>query len=77
MSMTTDRASVAAAIEAVARRLSNTRADCRKCYVHPAVLTASLDGSLTAGPDSTPAEMAGLTPAEATLLTFLQGRGSA
>jgi DNA topoisomerase-1 len=34
------------AIETVARRLGNTRAVCRKCYVHPAVLDAYLDGSL-------------------------------
>lgn len=34
------------AIEAVAKRLGNTRAVCRKCYVHPAVITAYTDGSL-------------------------------
>src|SRR6185437_15244130 len=34
------------AIEAVAKRLGNTTAVCRKCYVHPAVLDAYLDGSL-------------------------------
>lgn len=34
------------AIEAVARRLGNTRAVCRKCYIHPAVVDAYLDGSL-------------------------------
>jgi DNA topoisomerase-1 len=34
------------AIETVAERLGNTRAVCRKCYIHPAVLDAYLDGSL-------------------------------
>jgi DNA topoisomerase-1 len=34
------------AIEAVAKRLGNTRAVCRKCYIHPAVFDAYLDGSL-------------------------------
>ena len=34
------------AIESVAERLGNTPAVCRKCYVHPAVLDAYLDGSL-------------------------------
>ena len=34
------------AIDAVARVLGNTRAVCRRCYVHPAVIDASLDGSL-------------------------------
>ena len=34
------------AIETVAERLGNTRAVCRKSYIHPAVLDAYLDGSL-------------------------------
>ena len=34
------------AIENVAVRLGNTVAVCRKCYVHPAVVEAYLDGSL-------------------------------
>ena len=34
------------AIEQVARQLGNTKAVCRKCYIHPAVIDACLDGSL-------------------------------
>jgi DNA topoisomerase-1 len=34
---------IVAAVETVARRLGNTRAVCRKCYVHPAVFEAYLD----------------------------------
>jgi DNA topoisomerase-1 len=34
------------AVEAVAKRLGNTKAVCRKCYIHPGVLTAYLDGTL-------------------------------
>ncbi|HTD85758.1 MAG TPA: DNA topoisomerase IB, partial [Candidatus Binatia bacterium] len=34
------------AIEAVAERLGNTPAICRKCYVHPMVLDAYMDGAL-------------------------------
>ena len=30
----------------VAERLGNTRAVCRKCYIHPAVIDAYLDGSM-------------------------------
>ena len=30
----------------MARRLGNTRAVCRKCYVHPAVIDAYMDGSM-------------------------------
>jgi DNA topoisomerase-1 len=37
---------VVAAIDVVARRLGNTRAICRRCYVHPAVVAAFFDGSL-------------------------------
>ena len=37
---------VARCIETVAERLGNTKAICKKCYVHPAVIGAYLDGSL-------------------------------
>jgi DNA topoisomerase-1 len=39
---------VARAIEEVALRLGNTRAVCRKCYVHPAVIDGYLAGTLPA-----------------------------
>src|SRR5690348_3928168 len=35
-----------AAVREVAKRLGNTPAICRKCYIHPAVLEGYLDGSL-------------------------------
>ncbi len=34
------------AIESVAKRLGNTKAVCRKCYIHPAVINLYMDGSL-------------------------------
>jgi DNA topoisomerase-1 len=34
------------AVESVAKRLGNTKAVCRKCYIHPAVFDAYLDGSM-------------------------------
>ena len=34
------------AVESVAEKLGNTCAVCRKCYIHPAVLDAYLDGTL-------------------------------
>jgi DNA topoisomerase I len=37
---------LAEAVETVARHLGNTKAVCRKCYIHPAVMDAYLDGSL-------------------------------
>ena len=34
------------AVEQVAKRLGNTKAVCRKCYIHPAIFDAYLDGSM-------------------------------
>jgi DNA topoisomerase I len=39
---------VTKAIERVAERLGNTKAVCRKCYIHPAVIDAYMDRSLVA-----------------------------
>ncbi len=55
-----------ATIAAVARRLGNTPTICRKCYIHPEVLTAFADGRL--------AQLNGAKPAAA--LRGLLGRGS-
>jgi DNA topoisomerase-1 len=45
-SETEAKRNIVRAIEAVAKRLGNTKAVCRKCYVHPLVLDSYLDGSL-------------------------------
>src|SRR6202012_1352537 len=37
---------VVAAIESVAKQLGNTPAICRKCYVHPEILSAYMSGDL-------------------------------
>jgi DNA topoisomerase-1 len=37
---------ILAAVEMVAKRLGNTKAVCRKCYIHPAIFDAYLDGSM-------------------------------
>jgi DNA topoisomerase-1 len=39
---------VVEAVESVARDLGNTPAVCRRCYVHPEVISAHLDGALLA-----------------------------
>jgi DNA topoisomerase-1 len=36
---------VVKAIESVASRLGNTKAVCRKCYIHPAILDSYMDGA--------------------------------
>jgi len=45
-SQTQAKKNIVEAIESVAQRLGNTPAVCRKCYVHPDVIAAYLDGSL-------------------------------
>jgi DNA topoisomerase-1 len=70
---------VRSAIENVAARLGNTPTICRKCYVHPEVLTSYLDGNLvleikSAVETELREELDGLTPEEAAVLAMLRGR---
>ncbi len=70
---------VVAAIERVASRLGNTTAVCRKCYVHPAVIDAYMDGDTVASiRDRAGRELArhldDLDPAEAAVLMLLHAR---
>jgi DNA topoisomerase-1 len=66
------------AVETVAKRLGNTRAVCRKCYIHPAIFDAYMDGSML----NTVAQRArrvrqsatALTEGEAAVLALLQRR---
>ena len=67
------------AIENVAARLGNTPTICRKCYVHPDVLTSYLDGNLVleikkAVENELRDELSGLQPEEAAVLAMLRGR---
>ena len=66
------------AIEKVAAMLGNTPAVCRKCYVHPAVLEAYMDGSMLQALRERAQTMAhslkGLEPEEAAVLALLQRR---
>jgi DNA topoisomerase-1 len=70
---------VVAAIETVAKKLGNTKAVCRKCYVHPTVLNCYLEGTLL---DSLKSVVEGkiksslhaLRCEEAAVLTVLQER---
>jgi DNA topoisomerase I len=70
---------VVAAIESVAKRLGNTKGVCRKCYVHPAVLDAFLDGTLAEGLSRRVGKelaqgLHELPPEEAAVLALLQRR---
>ena len=66
------------AVEAVAKRLGNTKAVCRKCYIHPAVLEAYLDGTLPATAARRPRPAArgveALSEGESAVLALLQRR---
>jgi DNA topoisomerase-1 len=66
------------AVEAVAKRLGNTKAVCRKCYIHPAIFDAYLDGSMVrtiVDRASRAARKAGeFSEAEAAVLGLLQRR---
>ncbi|MDQ2961413.1 MAG: hypothetical protein M3R48_10260 [Candidatus Dormibacteraeota bacterium] len=67
------------AVESVACRLGNTTAICRRCYVHPEVINAHLDGTLLAGMQRRAEETLeppadDLSDREAVVLSFLRRR---
>jgi DNA topoisomerase I len=69
---------VITAVEAVARMLGNTAAICRKCYIHPAVITRYMDGKLAQTlrikADSEISDhLHELKPEEAAVLSLLRG----
>jgi DNA topoisomerase-1 len=70
------RRNVTAAIAHVAARLGNTPAVCRKAYVHPAVVEAYMDGSLSRAlrRRGTRTQGGDLRREEAHLLRFLEAR---
>jgi DNA topoisomerase I len=70
---------VVEAIEAVALVLGNTQSVCRKCYVHPAVLEAYLEGELADALVRARGQRRALRADESAVLAFLQrkSRGNA
>jgi DNA topoisomerase-1 len=69
---------VTEAVATVAERLRNTPAICRKCYIHPAVLTSFLESTLgppltVAGP-ARPSSRPALRPEERAVLKASQAR---
>ena len=78
-SETAAKKNVMSAIERVAARLGNTTTVCRKCYVHPAVIDAYMDGdtvtSIRQRAEQELAEhLADLDPEEAAVLMLLRER---
>jgi len=75
-SKTQAKRNVVAAIERVAKRLGNTPAICRRCYIHPAVLEGYLDGRTVRRLQERTAQalhggMRGLSGEEGAVLAFL------
>lgn len=67
------------AVETVAKRLGNTPTICRKCYVHPAVIEAYLEGSIVEtlkhrAEEQMTQSLNKLRPEEAAVLALLQQR---
>ncbi len=78
-SQTQAKKNVVQAIERVAERLGNTPSVCRKCYVHPTVLDAYLDGSMIESLKRRAKEemdetLGDLRPEEAAVMALLQNR---
>jgi DNA topoisomerase I len=77
-SVTQAKKNVAQAISSVAEQLGNTQAICRKYYVHPAVISAYLEGTLPDGlspratQDSATPLADSLYPEEGVVLEFLK-----
>jgi DNA topoisomerase I len=65
------------AIEAVAQRLGNTPAICKKCYIHPEIMNAYLDGTMIDTFRKRADQLrdtTGLRPEETAVLAFLRKR---
>lgn len=78
-SKTQAKKNIVQAIETVAQRLGNTPAVCRKCYVHPDVIDAYLDGTLVRtlkrrAEEQLATSLRSLSPEEGAVLGLLQQR---
>ena len=78
-SKTQAKRQIVEAVESVAQELGNTPAVCRRCYVHPDVLDAHLDGTLRSVLEQQAGrklskKLAGLTRHEAAVLALLTRR---
>jgi DNA topoisomerase-1 len=70
---------VRAAIEKVAARLGNTPTICRKCYIHPEILSSYVEGSLLVEvkeeiEEELREDLADLRPEEVAVLSLLEAR---
>jgi DNA topoisomerase-1 len=76
-SMTQAKREVVNAVKAVAAKLSNTPAVCRKCYIHPRVIEVYMEAGAKGLPAAgTRQGRAGLSDGEVRLLALLEQTGS-
>jgi DNA topoisomerase-1 len=75
------RRNILAVVDMVAKRLGNTKAVCRKCYIHPAIFDAYLDGSMLEAIEQRARKVSRavdrLTSGEAAVLRLLKRRTAA
>ena len=62
------------AVDAVSQLLNNTRSVCRKCYIHPTVIDAYLDGGLEKALHGRAARINGLSSFESSVVRMLRHR---
>jgi len=65
---------VVQAVDAVSQLLNNTRSVCRKCYIHPTVIDAYLDGGLEKALHGRAARINGLSSFESSVVRMLRHR---
>ncbi|TPL00810.1 MULTISPECIES: DNA topoisomerase IB [unclassified Mesorhizobium] len=78
-SKTQQKRMINSVVDKVAERLGNTRAVCRKCYIHPLVFEAWSEGCLLdemAGANKRKRRISGLDEEETLVLRWLQARGA-
>src|SRR5256714_11797192 len=75
-SNTEAKRNVVKAIESVAKKLGNTKAVCRKCYIHPAILDAYMAGGLKPVKEQDDVDPYKLSPEERSLLALLSAEAS-
>ena len=68
------RRNVVKAVEQVAKRLGNTKAVCRKSYIHPAIFDCYMDGITVTPRGPAARSAAALSPEEAAVVGLLQRR---
>ena len=75
-SVTRTKKNLLQAIDRVAARLGNTRAVCRRCYIHPAIFDAYMEGVLVglSAPEALPERYRDVDPHEAAVMILIEAR---